>query len=264
MNTLTTTTTVNLDMPLRRLLGAYLTDAKYEALRMLRAPAFAIPFLVIPVPVYLLFGVLMVGEAGRKNPQIYDFLFLGFSVMAVMGPAIFGVGSTLAPERDAGLMKLKRAFPVPAGSYIIAKLLMSMFFSCLAFGTVVVAAKIAGRITFTYPELLSLLPVMVLGALPFCALGLLIGSYFSGGAAPAVTNLIYLPMIWLGGLFVPLPAFLQKWVVIWPAYHLQQVAVAVAGLDKFSLLRPQISVAVLVGITLVCGGLAMRRLARVG
>jgi ABC-2 type transport system permease protein len=264
MNAITTQATATLDMPVLRLLRAYLIDAKYEALRMLRAPAFAIPFLVIPVPVYLLFGVLMVGEAGRKNPHIYDILFLGFSVMAVMGPAIFGVGSTLAPERDAGLMKLKRAMPAPAGSYIIAKLLMSMFFSCLAFGTVVVTAKIVGRITFTYPELVSLLPVMVLGALPFCALGLLIGCYFSGGAAPAITNLIYLPMIWLGGLFVPLPAFLQKWVVIWPAFHLQQVAVAVAGLHQFSLLRPQISVAVLCGITVVCGGLAMRRLARVG
>ena len=37
-------------MPMARVLRAYFTDAKFEALRMLRAPAFAIPFLVIPVP----------------------------------------------------------------------------------------------------------------------------------------------------------------------------------------------------------------------
>ena len=28
-----------------------------------------------------------------KNPAVYDFLFVGFCVMAVMGPALFGVGS---------------------------------------------------------------------------------------------------------------------------------------------------------------------------
>jgi len=264
MNVRTIASPGMLDMSLPRLLRAYFTDAKYEALRMLRAPAFAIPFLVIPVPIYLLFGVVMPGEAAKKNPQIFDLLFIGFSVMAVMGPSLFGVGSTLAPERDAGLMRLKRALPAPAGSYLIAKLLMAMFFSALTFSLLAVAAKIVGRISFTYPELLSLLPVMVIGALPFCAIGFLIGAYCSGGAAPAITNLIYLPMLWLGGLFVPLPPFLQRWVVIWPAFHLQQVAVAVAGLHPFRLMPPLLSAAILAGVLVICSGLAIRRLARVG
>ena len=36
-------------MTAARLLGAYLAEARYESLRMLRAPAFAVPFLVLPV-----------------------------------------------------------------------------------------------------------------------------------------------------------------------------------------------------------------------
>src|SRR6202012_5187158 len=127
-------------------------------------------------------GVFMVGDAVRKaNPHIYDVLFVGFAVMAVMGPALFGVGSTLAPESASGLMKLKRALPAPFGSYLIAKFAMAMFFSGVAFSILVATAKMLGHITFSYPQLLSLFPVMVLGALPFCAVGLLIGSYFSGG-----------------------------------------------------------------------------------
>ncbi len=149
--------------------------------------------------------------------------------MAVMGPALFGVGSTLAPERDAGLMKLKRALPAPTGSYLIAKFLMAMFFAALAMGIMIITAKSAGKISFSNVQLLLLTVTLVLGALPFCALGLFIGAHFSGGAAPGITNLIYLPMIYLGGLFIPLPGLLQKWVVIWPAFHLQQVLVAVGG-----------------------------------
>ncbi len=251
-------------MPAARVLQAYFTDAKYEALRMLRAPAFAIPFLALPVPLYLLFGVLMAAQAVAKDRSIGDWLFVGFCVFAVMGPALFGVGSTLAPERDAGLMRLKRALPVPAGSYLLAKLAMSMLFTALTMGLMIAAGKLFGTITFTNPQLLALSITLVLGSLPFCALGLLLGAYLSGTATPGFTNLVFLPQIYLGGLFIPLPAFLQKWVVIWPAFHLEQLAIAVTGMSKFLIVPPQGAAAVLLGVTVFCGGLAIRRLARVG
>ena len=264
MNTLSSAPDFIPGMSVGRVLRAYFTDAKFEARRMLRAPAFAIPFLIIPAPLYLLFGVVMAGQSAAKNPDIYNYLFVGFCVMAVMGPSLFGVGSTLAPERDAGLTKLRRALPAPAGSYLIAKFVMAMFFAALAMCLMIIAAKSAGKISFSNLQLLLLTLTLVLGTLPFCALGLFIGAHFSGGAAPGVTNLIYLPMIYLGGLFIPLPAFLQRWVVVWPAFHLQQLAVAVTGVSKFQFLPPQMAAAVLLGVTVLFGGLAIRRLARVG
>jgi ABC-2 type transport system permease protein len=251
-------------MPFGRLLRAYFTDAKYEALRMLRAPAFAIPLLLIPAPVYLLMTSTLPHQALVENPRILDFLFISFSVMAVMGPALFGAGTTLATERDAGLMKLKRAQPAPAGSYLLAKMVMSIFFAALAMGIMTAAALWSGSTHFTAVQLVLLSATMMAGALPFCALGLFIGAYCSGSAAPGVANLVYFPMLYLGGLFFPLPAVLQRWVVIWPASHLNQVAVAVVGLSKFQFFPPQISLAVLLGVTVVFGGLAVRRLARVG
>ncbi len=251
-------------MPFARLLRVYLTDAKYEALRMLRAPAFAIPFLVIPVPIYLLFGVVVSGDAIAKNPAIGDVLFIGFAVMAIMGPSLFGVGSTLAPERDAGLIRLKRALPQPVGSHLIAKFLMAMFFALLVMGMMITAGVLGGKTTFDAGDYAVLTAILVLGCLPFCALGLAIGAYFSGGAAPGITNLVYLPMIYLGGLFIPLPAFMQKWVLVWPAFHLQQLAVAAVGVDGYLFREPLYSLLMLFGVTFFFGGLAIRRLARTG
>ena len=46
----------NSAMPASRILRAYAMEAKYETLRMLRAPAFAGPFLLLPVVLYLLFA----------------------------------------------------------------------------------------------------------------------------------------------------------------------------------------------------------------
>ena len=79
-----------------------------------------------------------------------------------------------------------------------------------------------------------------------------------------LSNLVFLPMLWLSGLFIPLPKFLERWAVIWPAFHLNQAALGWAGVSEFSFLAPGISAAVLVGITVIFGGLAIRRLARQG
>ena len=37
-------------MPLGRVLRAYLNEARYQFVQALRAPAFALPFLLLPVP----------------------------------------------------------------------------------------------------------------------------------------------------------------------------------------------------------------------
>ena len=191
-------------------------------------------------------------------------MFSGFSVFAVMGPALFGVGCVLAIERDAGLLKLKRAQPAPGGAYLIAKMTMGMVFAAAAMSTLIVAALVAGKISLSASQLAIMTAVMIVGAIPFAAIGLFIGAYVSGSASPAFANLIFLPMLWLSGLFIPLPKFLERWAVIWPAFHLNQVALGSAGVSEFSFMPPAISAAVLVGVTVIFGGLAIRRLARIG
>jgi ABC-2 type transport system permease protein len=248
----------------KRVLQAYFAEARYEAVRMLRAPAFAIPFLVLPVIVYVFFGIVMTGEAAARNPNIPDFLFLGFSTMAVMGPALFGMGCTLAVERDSGLMKLKRALPAPPGAYLLSKMVMSMFFATVAMVLMVCVAVIGGKTHLGAAQFAVVAVILIVGSVPFCAIGLFIGAHSSGGAAPAFTNLVYLPMIWLSGLFVPLPGVMQKLVVIWPAFHLDQIALHAIDLEGFKFVPPAMSAAVLIAVTVVFGGAAIRRLARSG
>jgi ABC-2 type transport system permease protein len=105
---------------------------------------------------------------------------------------------------------------------------------------------------------------MIAGALPFCAMGLLIGAYVSGNASPAVANLVYLPGMWLSGSMFPLPESMRPWAVIWPMFHLNQTALGAAGVTEFSFVNPTWTAAVLAAITVLCTGLALRRLARVG
>jgi len=251
-------------MPTRRILGAYFNETKFEFLGALRTIGFAVPFLLLPVMIYLLFGVAMAGDAVTKNPRVADFLFCGFSVFAISGPAIFGIGVGVAMERDAGLLKWKRALPLPPGSYLLAKMSMAIIFAVLTFTSLLITALIVGKLMFSAGQLAALAVVMILGALPFVAIGLFIGVYFSGSVAPAIGNLVYLPSIWLGGLFIPLPKFLQAQAVIWPTFHLNQIATGITDLKEFHFVPTLVSTGVLVGMTVLFGGLAIHRLARKG
>jgi ABC-2 type transport system permease protein len=251
-------------MPLGRVTGAYLADVKFELMRMLRTPGMTLPFLLMPVPVYLLFGVVLPAAAIEKDPGIANYLFSSWCAFAVMGPALFGPGCALAVEREAGLLRLKRAQPAPAGSWLVAKTLMAIVFSILSVTSVAVAALVVGDITLSIGQVVALGIVMVVGSVPFCAIGLAVGTYASGSATPGILNVLFLPMLWLGGLFFPLPVFLERWVVIWPAFHLNQLAIAASGMEGYRFIPPQMAAAVLIGMAVLFGGVAIRRLARKG
>jgi ABC-2 type transport system permease protein len=141
---------------------------------------------------------------------------------------------------------------------------MAVMGPAMAVGTLTIAALVAGKLAVSAGALLAMDGVLIVGAVPFCAIGLFIGAYTSANAAPAFANLIYLPGMWLSGLFFPLPKFLQPWAVIWPAFHLNQAALAAGGVKSLVFVSPLMTSAVLVGITVLFGGLAIRRLAPSG
>ena len=246
-------------LPARALFALYLREAKYEFLRVLRTPAFSIPTLVFAPMFYLLFGVLL----NRGNPGAASYLMATYSVFGVIGPGLFGFGVGLAMDRERGLLTLKRVQPVPALAPLLAKVGMAMVFA-LCIGLILLALGMTlGGVEMTASQAALLLCVDVLGVMPFCALGLLIGSLVNGNGAPAVVNLIYMPMALLSGLWLPLkmlPAVVGQIAPLWPAWHLGQLGLKLVGQDDG---RPAwMHVAVLLGFTAICLFLAQRRLQR--
>jgi ABC-2 type transport system permease protein len=74
--------------------------------------------------------------------------------------------------------------------------------------------------------------MLTAGALPFCLMGLALGLWLSPNAAPAVLNLVYLPLGFLSGLWIPstmFPGWLQSLAEWLPPYHLAALALDVTG-----------------------------------
>jgi ABC-2 type transport system permease protein len=247
-------------MPRAREFRAYLTETKYECIRMLRTPGFSIPFLGIPVLLFLLFDVVLFGSAVRNDPDSAKYLFTAFAVLGMMGPGMFGFGMALAVEREQGLLKLKRALPMPPASFLVAKMLMAMLFGFIIMVTMIPAALTLGHVPLSIGQIFSVTGLCVLGTIPFSAIGLLIGSLAGGKSAAAYVNIIYQVMLQLSGLFYPLPKFLRTIAPVWPTHHLQQLVMRSIGAPSSG--QPIIHILILIGVTLLCAALAMRRLAR--
>jgi ABC-2 type transport system permease protein len=180
--------------------------------------------------------------------------------MGVMGPGLFAFGVFVAVEREQGLMKLKRALPMPPSAYLVARLLMTLMAAFVVTITVITAATLAGTISLTARQLGALAAVLTAGSVPFGAIGLLIGVTVGGRAAPAFVNLFYMPMIYLSGFLLPLPKSFDAVTRLSPAYHLDRLALRAVGAQADDTLA--VHVLVLSGVTLVVGALAIRRLSQ--
>ncbi len=247
-------------LPLRAYspLRSYALEARYEFLRILRTPSFALPSLLFPCLFYGLFGVLLnkgSGDAAR-------YLLATYGVFGVMGVGMFAFGVTVAMERDQGFLTYKRALPMPPGAYLFAKMAMAMLFAMIISLLLAALAATGGGVELRASQWLLLWLVNVIGVLPFAALGLFIGTRIGGQGAPAVVNLLYLPMAFLSGLWLPLkflPAWLAAFAPVWPSYHHSQIALKVIGMDAGGSLA--LHLGVLLGVTVLFFMLARRRLA---
>ena len=236
---------------------SYVQEARCEFLRMLREPAFCGPVIGFPVLFYLLFGVLLDKGEGKAA----QYLLATYGAFGVIGAGLFGFGVSIAVDREKGLLRLKRALPVPPGAMLLAKMAMAMLFAAIiSLVLAVIAATVAG-VVLEPSQWIRLFVINVLGVLPFCAIGLFVGSVVGGNAAPALLNMLYLPMAFLSGLWLPLtllPGILSTIAPLWPAYHLGQLALKVVGFDMGQ--PVWMHVLVLAGITVLFFVLAQRRL----
>lgn len=218
----------------RSLVRIYALEAKYEFLKLLRMPAYAVPTLTFPLVFYLLFGVAMAPRTGGRF-DIARYLLATYGSFGVMGVALFGFGVGVAIERGQGWMLFKRATPMPPLAYFFGKLAMCLLFAVVLITLLFTLGATAGGVRQPAATWLSLAGVLVAGAIPFGAFGLALGYWAGPNSAPATVNLIYLPTALASGMWFPinmLPDFLQRIAPWLPSYHYAQLALGRLGFSR--------------------------------
>src|SRR5690242_19921473 len=204
---------------------------------MWRTPGFVIPTLLFPAMFYLFFGVLLAkGEHGAEQSL---YALGGLGSFGVMTPGLFGFGVGFAMDRGLGWLQLKHASPMPATAYLCAKMAMAMLFAGVVSTLLCCMAAFLAHVRLEPGQWLMLMVTLILGSIPFCAMGLAVGAWARPTSAPAIVNLIYLPMSFLSGLWMPLqflPVLMQKLALVFPAYHLGRLAYAAVGAQSTGVL----------------------------
>lgn len=208
----------------------YYLEAKTEILRLLRTPGFMIPTLLFPVMFYTFFGIIFTMNAATMP----TYLMVTYGVFGVIGPPLFSFGVGIAVERGQGWFDLKEVSAMPASAYVFARIVLTLTFSMMIILLLFSMGAFFGDVLLFRHQWLLIAVILLFGSLPFCAIGMALGLLLKSNSAPAVVNLIYLPMGFLSGLWLPInlfPEIMQVMANILPSYHLAQLALKVTDQD---------------------------------
>ena len=169
----------------------------------------------------LMFLVIFTALLGRGQVELQRFL-LDTTTYCVGAMAAFGVISacftniaiTTTFNRDAGILKRLRGTPLPAASYMVARVLHAT-----VVGAILVALTLAfGNLVYDSPlpsagHLVEFVVAFLVGALAFAALALaLTAAIPNAEAAPPLVNAVILPLLFLSGIFIPLDDESPEWL----------------------------------------------------
>jgi ABC-2 type transport system permease protein len=235
----------------------YLKEAKYEFLKNLRLRVYTASVISFPLMFYVLFGLVLNAKEAIGGTSVPTYLIATYGTFGVMGASLFGTASGLAADRGLGWLQVKRASPMPPFAYFAAKIVLSMIFSAIVVALLLLLGVSFGGVRLPFLEVAKLLGTLVAGSLPFSAMGLAIGYFAGPNSAPAAINLIYLPLSFCSGLWVPymfLPKLVREIALALPPYHLSQLALGIVGAGRHEPAATHWEV--LFAFTLICLGIA--------
>ena len=235
----------------------YLKEAQYEFLKNLRLRMYTASVLSFPLMFYILFGLVLNSHEAIGGTRIPTYLIATYGTFGVMGASLFGTAAGLSSDRGLGWLQVKRASPMPPFAYFVAKVVTSMVFSTIIVLALFTLGISLGGVRMPITMFARLLGTLAAGSLPFSAMGLAVGYFTGPNSAPPMINLIYLPMSFCSGLWVPfmfLPKVVRQIALVLPPYHLSQLALGVVGAGTHE--SAAVHWEVLVGFTMICLGIA--------
>jgi ABC-2 type transport system permease protein len=241
--------------PRARIVASLVRQELRIALR--RGESLLITF-AIPVGILLLAGLAVGGGGG--NAPVANTLLPGTIALAVVGAALVALGIATAYERLYGVLKRLGGSPAGRGSVVTAKTMAIVIVETVQLVLLVGAAWIVLEWR-PGPGASPLIVVLalVLGTTAFAGGGLLLAATIRAEATIAVTNLLFLVFLALGGIIVPLdrlPDPVATVAAVLPAAPLAEALGIGFGTEQGDPLGP---LSLLAGWAILLGGLAARR-----
>jgi ABC-2 type transport system permease protein len=198
--------------------GAVWRQYRLERRMFWRNPTAAFFGFLLPLVLLALFGAVLSGEQDEL-----DVIVPGIAGMSVTAATFVSLTYYVTFLRERGILKRLRGTPLPASAYFAGIAANAITNTLLQVGVVVVA----GRLFFGIPwpgDWLALGVFLAAGVICFAALGVALSHVIPNSeSAPAYVNAVFLPMIFLAGVFYDeedAPALLRDIAEAMPLTHL--------------------------------------------
>ena len=167
------------------------------------------------------FGGNLVGAAGLPAKLYY---VPGISALAVIAASFINLVISITVLREEGILKRRRATPVPAWALIGGRTLMAISVSLLSMAVLMVVGRFAYGVRLPAHTIPGVAITAVVGSITFCVLAYAFSTFIANeDAAQPMVQAVMLPLYFISGVFIPavtLPAWLRHIAEIFPVQHL--------------------------------------------
>lgn len=204
------------------------TYVRYELLRLSRNKRFFFFSLGFPLALYLVIAGSNKNQAVQLGGLTINFSLWYMVSMAGYGAMVAGVagGARIAAERSVGWNRQLRLTPLRPSTYLGTKILTSYAMALVSIALLYVAGIAYGVRIHPFGRWLEMTGLLLVGLLPFVALGILLGHLLTTDSMGPALGGGTAFFGFLGGQWFPLPqhGFLHNLAQGIPSYWLTQAS----------------------------------------
>lgn len=182
-----------------------------------RNPSAAFFSFVLPLLFLFLFGAVLSG-----NQESLDVIVPGIAGLSVMATTFNALANQMTFLREQGVLKRMHGTPLPGGSYLAGVIGNAATNAVVQIAIVVLAGRLFFGIGWP-KDWIELAVFTLLGVACFASLGVAFSHVIPNfEAAPAYTNIVFLPVIFISGVFYDVdnvPQFLRDIADALPLVH---------------------------------------------
>ena len=198
---------------------------RYDLLAFLRNRQSRFFTLVLPI-LFLVIFVSVFGnhEIGPQNVKASTYYVPGIAALAVIAGSFVNLVISVTAQRESGVLKRRRATPVPAWVLIAGRALTAIAVALVVMTILLLIGRFAYGVKLPTSTIPGVVLTAVVGAVTFCCLGYALTTVIKDedAAQPTVQALI-LPLYFISGIFIPnvnLPTWLRDVAEVFPVQHL--------------------------------------------
>ena len=204
--------------------GLVLHQARYDLLAFMRNRQARFFTLILPLLFLVIFVSVFGNNTVKAGVKASTYYVPGISALAVIAASFVNLVISITAQRESGILKRRRATPVPAWVLIAGRTLTAMSISLVVMTVVVLVGRFAYGVHLPTSTIPGIALTAVVGSATFCVLGYALSTAVnSEDAAQPMVQAVMLPLYFISGVFIPnvnLPSWLRHVAKFFPVQHL--------------------------------------------